>query len=199
MEIPALTSRSDKRTGTAASLTDAEAMSEIAQGRVSALATIYDRYHSCLYRFFANATGHAADVDDLVQTTFLSAAKAAASFDGRDSCRPWLLGIGAGALSRRRRTLARWGRVVREFSLSQLSLHADVERRILAKDGLDAVARALSKLSEKKRVVLLLADLEEVPCEEIARALGVPVGTVWTRLHYARRELQHELALEEHQ
>jgi len=88
---------------------------------------------------------------------------------------------------------------VREFSLSQLNLHADVERRILAKDGLDAVARALSKLSEKKRVVLLLADLEEVSCEEIAGALGIPVGTVWTRLHYARRELQQRLAAEERQ
>jgi len=47
--------------------------------------------------------------------------------------------------------------------------------------------------------VLLLADLEEVSCEEIASALGIPVGTVWTRLHYARRELQQQFAAEERQ
>jgi RNA polymerase sigma factor (sigma-70 family) len=177
-------------------LTDAQAMREIAAGRVSALAIIYDRYHACLYRFFSNATSYAADVDDLVQTTFLSAAKAASSFDGRESCRPWLLAIAAGTLFRRRRTLARWGRTLRDFALSQSDLHTATERRILAKDELNDVARALSTLSEKKRVVLLLAELEEMPCEEIARALDIPVGTVWTRLHHARRELQAQFERE---
>lgn len=174
-------------------LTDAQAMSEIAAGKVSALAIIYDRYHACLYRFFSNATSYAADVDDLVQSTFLSAAKAASSFDGRESCRPWLLAIAAGALFRRRRTLARWARTLRDFALSQTDPHTATERRIQAKDELNDVARALSSLSEKKRVVLLLAELEEMPCEEIARALDIPVGTVWTRLHHARRELQARL------
>ena len=171
-------------------LSDAEAMSEIAQGRVSALAVVYDRHHACLYRFFANATGHAADVDDLVHSTFLSAARAAGAFDGRENCRPWLLAIAAGALSRRRRTLARWGRALRDFTWSQAGLHAETERHILAKDALIDVSRALSGLSEKKRVVLFLAELEGMSCDEIARALDIPVGTVWTRLHHARRELQ---------
>jgi RNA polymerase sigma-70 factor (ECF subfamily) len=180
-----------------ASLSDAQALSEVAQGRVGALAVIYDRHRACLYRFFANATGYAADVEDLVHTTFFSAAKAAAQFDGRDSCKAWLLGIGASLLFRRRRTLARWGRALREFAINQEDVRADAERRILAKGDLNAVARALSGLSEKKRVVLLLADLEELPCEAIAKALDVPIGTVWTRLHHARRELREQLASEE--
>ncbi len=177
-------------------VTDAQAMSEIAAGRVGALAVIYDRYHASLYRFFSNATGYAADVDDLVQTTFLSAAKAAASFDGRESCRPWLLAIAAGTLSRRRRTLARWGRALHSFTVSQTGRHGEIERHIQAKAELNDVARALSALSEKKRVVLLLAELEEMSCEEIARALHIPVGTVWTRLHHARRELRAQFAEE---
>jgi RNA polymerase sigma factor (sigma-70 family) len=178
-------------------LSDAQAMQEIALGRVSALAVIYDRYHACLYRFFANATDHAGDVEDLVQSTFLSATKAAGAFDGRESCRPWLLAIAAGLLFRRRRTLARWSRALRDFALIQTGAQADAERRALAKDQLNATARALSKLSEKKRVVLLLADLEDLPCEEIARSLEVPLGTVWTRLHHARRELRMHLRSED--
>lgn len=181
----------------AGSMSDAQAMKEISLGRVSALAVIYDRYHPCLYRFFSNATNHAADVEDLVQCTFMAAAKAAGAFDGRESCRPWLLAIAAGVLFRRRRTLARWSRTLRAFALSQAGSHANDERRVLAKDQLDATARALSRLSEKKRVVLLLADLEDVPCAEIARSLGVPIGTVWTRLHHARSELRMHLRSED--
>jgi RNA polymerase sigma-70 factor (ECF subfamily) len=52
------------------------------------------------------------------------------------------------------------------------------------------VEKAVATLTEAKRVVLLLADLEGFTCEEIAAMLGIPVGTVWTRLHHARRELR---------
>ena len=171
-------------------ISDPQALAEIALGRVTALAVIYDRYHPCLYRFFANATGHGADVDDLVQNAFLAAARAAGSFDGRQSCRQWLLAIAAGTLFRRRRTFARWSRVLRDFASSQKDMYAEVERQVVAKDELKATARALSKISEKKRVVLLLSDLEDLSCAEIAETLGIPIGTVWTRLHHARRELR---------
>ena len=45
-------------------------------------------------------------------------------------------------------------------------------------------------MSAKKRETLLLAEVEELSCDEIAGALKIPIGTVWTRLHHARRELQ---------
>jgi len=178
-------------------LTDAEALRELALGRPAALAVIYDRHRACLYRFFANATGHAQDVEDLVQATFFAAAKSSASFDGREDCRGWLLGIGAALLFRRRRTLARWARILRQFATSQEGRRSHTEPQILARCELNAVSRALSGLTEKKRVVLLLADLEQLSCEEIAKALDIPIGTVWTRLHHARRELRDRLELSE--
>ena len=55
------------------------------------------------------------------------------------------------------------------------------------------VERALATLSEAKRVTLLLAEVEGLTCQEIADALAVPIGTVWTRLHAARRELRNTL------
>ena len=54
-------------------------------------------------------------------------------------------------------------------------------------------AVALRLISEPKRIALLMAEVEEMTCPEIAAALQIPVGTVWTRLHSARRELRDAL------
>jgi RNA polymerase sigma-70 factor (ECF subfamily) len=51
----------------------------------------------------------------------------------------------------------------------------------------------LKRLSETKRVTFLMAEVERFSCAEIAVAFGVPIGTVWTRLHAARRELREAL------
>jgi RNA polymerase sigma-70 factor (ECF subfamily) len=52
------------------------------------------------------------------------------------------------------------------------------------------VARALETLSEAKRVVVVLSEVEGFSCQEIADMMEIPVGTVWTRLHHARNELR---------
>ncbi len=179
--------------------TDAQALAEVAAGQVSSLAVIYDRHHASLYRFFSQATHYASDVDDLVQSAFLTAARAASSFDGRDDARPWLLGIAASVLYRRRRSLARWGRALHELTHREGGKASDPNRKLIARDELRAVARGLSQLSEKKRVALLLADVEGLACDAIATALGVPVGTVWTRIYHARTELHAFLAREGNQ
>ncbi len=57
--------------------------------------------------------------------------------------------------------------------------------------------RALERMSPKKREVIVLAVIEGLPGEEVARVLGVPVATVWTRLHHARRELTDAVFEEE--
>jgi RNA polymerase sigma-70 factor (ECF subfamily) len=53
---------------------------------------------------------------------------------------------------------------------------------------------ALARLTEEKRLVVLLVDREGVTGEEAARILGAPLNTIWTRLHYARAELRKALA-----
>jgi len=50
--------------------------------------------------------------------------------------------------------------------------------------------RALCRLTHKKREVFVMVVLEGMSCDEVARSLGIPVATVWTRLHHARRELR---------
>jgi RNA polymerase sigma-70 factor (ECF subfamily) len=165
---------------------DAELMRQLATGQLGALGELYDRYHAPLRSFISRATSDAHDVDDLVHATFLETAKCASRYDGRTSCRPWLIGIAAQLLRRRRHTLARFVTVLGALRASAPTA-SDPRAALQARPDLE---RALARLSEAKRVTILMAEVEGLSCEEIARALGIPIGTVWTRLHAARRELR---------
>jgi RNA polymerase sigma-70 factor (ECF subfamily) len=173
----------------AALASDPEIMRRLANGEIGALGELYDRHHGALRLFVARATSDAEDVDDLVHATFLAAAKAANRYDGRPSCRPWLVGIAVRLLRRRRRAFATLLAVVRAFHGAQ-PWTADPRAALLARNDL---TRALVRLSEGKRIVLLMAEVEGWSSPEIAAALGVPIGTVWSRLHAARRELREAL------
>jgi RNA polymerase sigma-70 factor (ECF subfamily) len=70
----------------------------------------------------------------------------------------------------------------------------DPRARIEARDSLHRVAEAMERMSPAKRVVVLMSEVEGLSCQEIADALGIAIGTVWGRLHEARRELQKALA-----
>jgi RNA polymerase sigma-70 factor (ECF subfamily) len=161
----------------------------LAAGEIGALGVLYDRYQAPLRGFLGRATADAEDVDDLVHATFLAAAKIAARYDGRASCGPWLLGIAAQLLRRRKRAFGRLFAVLASLGGVRAT---SVDPRP-AQQARDEVERALMRLSEAKRVAILLAEVEGLSCDEIARALRIPVGTVWTRLHAARRELRAAL------
>jgi RNA polymerase sigma-70 factor (ECF subfamily) len=170
--------------------TDPELLRALASGQLGALGELYDRYRGPLRAFVARATNDAHDVDDLVQATFLEAAKSAARYDGRASCRPWLVGIAAQLLRRRRKAFHHFVAVLSTLK-GTLQPSSDPQPAHEARTDLEA---ALARLTEVKRVTLLLAEVEGFSCEEIARAHGVPIGTVWTRLHASRRELRRTLA-----
>jgi RNA polymerase sigma factor (sigma-70 family) len=162
---------------------DVAALIRVAQGDVSALGEVFDRHAESVLRYVARVSG-SADAEDVVQATFLRAAKAAKTFDRRaESARPWLFGIASRIVLERRRAFARFTRAL--FTLGSSSP---------APASVDAVRtdveRALDRLSPAKRIVVILAEVEEYTCEEIALMLDVPVGTVWTRLHHARRQLR---------
>jgi RNA polymerase sigma-70 factor (ECF subfamily) len=172
-----------------AGVADADVLRRLANGDIGALGELYDRYHEAVRHFLARATSDADDVDDLVHATFLAAAKSAARYDGRPVCRPWLVGIAVRLLRRRRRSLGHFLAVL--SSLRGLQRGAS-DPRPAFQAHVD-VNRALAQISEPKRLALLLAEVEGLSCAEIATTLDVPIGTVWTRLHAARRELRRLL------
>jgi len=174
---------------------DAALMRRIAAGNLAALGILYDRYFDDVREFISRATARAADTDDLVHDLFLSLTELASTYDGRPSARPFLIGIAAQMVRRRAQRLARVYRLLQVF---RETIPRWVRRtpEDIAGDAeeLDLMDDVLSRLSEEKRLVLLMVEREGLSGEEVACALGIPVATVWTRLHYARAELRSALA-----
>ena len=163
---------------------DSEVLARVARGDMAALGCLYDRYAVEILRFVRRAS-FADDAEDIVQNTFLRAARIAGTFDpAAVSARPWLFAIAARLLQERKRS-------VRRFAAAMFGL-ANQRRTASSASGESSTdfERALATLSEPKRIVMVLAEVEGFTCEEIGLMLEVPVGTVWTRLHHARRELR---------
>ena len=167
-------------------------MRQLAQGQLGPLGDLYDCYQAPLRSFIARATRDAHDVDDLVHATFLAAAQSADRYDGRASCRPWLIGIAVQLLRRRRQTFARF---VEVLTLLKGTLQPAIDPRPPSRLAPSSNAR-LPGSAKPKRITLLMAEVEGLSCPEIAELLGVPIGTVWTRLHAARRELRQAMGLD---
>ncbi|MBI5532144.1 MAG: RNA polymerase sigma factor [Deltaproteobacteria bacterium] len=174
---------------------DEPVIRRLGSGDLDALGALYDRHAPALLRF-ARRSAPFDDAQDIVQTTFLRVSRIAARYDpARGSGRAWLYGVAAQVLRERRRSMARLTRM-----LARLGDAVSIPR---AEDtpgqGDDAVAvdQALDRLSEAKRVTFLLVEVEGFSCEEVSNVLGVPIGTVWTRLHHARRELRAVLGEEQ--
>jgi len=155
-----------------------------------AFGAIFDRHYSAVYRYLARrAPRHA---DDLASSTFVVAFERRRTFRVKSaSARPWLLGIATNLLHERAR------RERRELT-TVLTLGAQRFVNDRADTGFEdgqRLSTALADLSESQRDVLLLYAWEELSYEEISDALGVPLGTVRSRLARARAHLK--AALEE--
>ena len=163
---------------------DAQTLARMARGDIGALATLYDSYAPSLLRFTRSISSR-EDAEDLVQVTFLRAVQLASSFDERvASARPWLFAIAARLVRERRRSLRRYATALFSFAHHP---HAPTEN--VAAEHRD-LSRGLARLSDAKRMVLLLVEVEGFTCEEVAQMLAIPVGTVWTRLHHSRRDMR---------
>ncbi len=178
--------------------TDAALMERLRDGDLGALGVLFDRYHADVRRIVSRLGVPAGDVDDLVQLAFLDAMRSAAAYDGRASAKPWLSGIAVMIVRRHRRSVGRLLRRLSAWALEPAPESPDSpERAAELSDEAARAQRALAGLSDKKRQVFVLVTLEGLSGEEVARALGIPVATVWTRLHHARRELRASLSQEE--
>jgi RNA polymerase sigma-70 factor (ECF subfamily) len=170
---------------------DSELIQRIGAGDLAPLGVLYDRHHESVRQFIARATAGGSDTDDLTHNTFLTLPSIASRFDGRSSARPLLIGIAVQLMRRRRRNVMRWAQTLGSFMwTSAQERQLTPEAAASGAEALHGFDRALSRLSEEKRLVFLLVEREGRSGEEVASALGIPVSTVWTRLHYARAELR---------
>jgi RNA polymerase sigma-70 factor (ECF subfamily) len=171
--------------------TDAELLADIARENLSALGTLFDRHHRRVERVLLRTGLGAADVDDVVQQTFLEVPRIARTHDGRDNCAAWLCGIAIRLAARRRRSISRLVRALTSFSRE--ASHRDglhPEAIVSGREELAVFARALDELGRKKREAFVLVEVEGFSAEEAGRALGVNPATMRTRLFHARAELR---------
>lgn len=176
------------------SRSDAEIIAEIAAGHLDGLALLFDRYEQDARRLIARLGVAAGDVDDVIQCTFLAVTRASKTYDGRCSARAWLLGIAAMMVRRHRRSVSRaLHRATEWFSRTPPPEVETPEENLDATQARRRLERALETMSAKKRETFLLVTVEGLSGEEAAAALGIPVATVWTRLHHARQEIRKHL------
>ena len=148
-----------------------------------------------LWRAACAITGDHHDAEDLMQDTLLRAYRFVAGFDGRHP-RAWLLTIlrntHVNRHRRRRPGLLASGEIP-ESASADGPVCASVEDEAAGQGFDDRVEAALRELSPKLARVVALVDIAGLTYEEAAAALGVPEGTVMSRLHRARRQLRARL------
>jgi RNA polymerase sigma factor (sigma-70 family) len=181
---------------------DAEAIARsLAEGEAERFAVIFDRHFARVHRFFEWRVGRDA-ADDLAGEVFRVAFERRARYDlDRPDCLPWLYGIAANLLRQRQRS---WGResgaLARESAAASSAGRGgdaftdDVDARVDAARHATELVTLLGSLTDGEREVVLLAAWEELAYDELADALGIPLGTVRSRLHRGRRKLREQLA-----
>lgn len=152
-----------------------------------------------LYQFACWLTQDRAEAEDLVQETFMKGLKSFSSYKQGTNFRAWMY------------------RILRNtFLTSQAGLKADVslnseenaplepsssetpESALLARVDNEAIQAALKELSVSFREIILLCDFEEMSYQEISLSIGIPIGTVMSRLSRARRAMRSLLAARHH-
>ncbi len=172
-------------------MSDQALLAACGTGDASALGALFDRFHVAVYRFAGRLpmTDELAR-DDLVQATFLEVQRAAPSFRGTSSVKTWILGVAANiarhTLRGERRRRAHQAAYLERMPAAPELLDAQLERKQL----LARIAEALADLPRDQQIAFILCDLEQLPGVEVARVLELPEGTLWRRLHTARKAVR---------
>src|SRR5215831_6937031 len=175
-----------------ADLTDAVLWQRAAAGDTDAFGTIFERHATTVYNYCFRRTGDWAQAEELTAIVFLEAWRRRTQVVlERDDAIPWLLGVATNVLRNLRRSQRRHRAALERLPRERVDDFAgDVDERLDDERRMRAALRALEKLPRPDQDVLALCVWEELTYEEASLALGVPVGTVRSRLSRARGRLR---------
>ena len=170
--------------------TEAQLVAAVADGDRIALRTLYDRHAPWLALRLSRRCGDRDIVDDALQDTFVAVWRQAGRYDGRGEVGAWIWGI---AIRRMIDLLRR--RSPREIPLMERAREApSAEEQVLLGVEYGDLAGALNRLSPELRAVVQATVLDGLTTREAGRLLGIPAGTVKTRMMRARAQLREEFA-----
>jgi RNA polymerase sigma-70 factor (ECF subfamily) len=181
---------------------DTALVARVQTGEVAAFDELVRKYRARLYSVMYNLTGNREDAGDLTQDAFIKAFQSINRFRGKSAFYTWLYRIAVNHAM----TFLKKSRRRRFFSFENMSEEAGAneifeaiasktrtEKRILMEELQERLNESLQKLSEKHRTVVVLHEIEGLGHSEIAEITGSSIGTVRSRLHYAKNQLQADL------
>ncbi len=172
-------------------------------GDVAAFNRILALHEGMVFSLAARLLGDAEEARDVAQEVFLLVYRRLSRFEGRSSLKTWIYRIVVNQCHNRRRFWHRHGRDREQELDERLAAPADARKgewlaspyeQARSHERSAAVQKALLDLSFDQRSVLVLREVEGLSCEEVAAALGIPDGTVKSRLSRAREALRQRLS-----
>ncbi len=165
-----------------------------------ALGELLEQHRPLICRLARHTVGRDGEVEDVVQDVLVAIVTGIHRFRGDAKLTTWIAGIAVRTAMRhaqrsRRRgaALTPLGASVEEHSTA--SPRADDPAEVVeSNEFLDRLQAAIRTLPPRQRAAIVLRHIEGMPLQEIAEALGVPIGTVKSRLHHARRALRTLMA-----
>lgn len=181
---------------------DALIVAEVRAGNVAAFDQLVIKYRERIYAIIYNLTSNREDASDLTQDAFIRAFQSINRFGGQSSFFTWLYRIAVNGA----RTHLRKNRLRTFFSIEQaseeektpewlnlLAVEAGAEKEVFARDLRQRLNESFQKLSIKHRTVITLFEIDGLSHAEIAEIMECTEGTVRSRLHYAKLQLQADL------
>ncbi len=181
---------------------DSLIVQQVRAGNVAAFDQLVMKYRERIYAIVYNITSNREDASDLTQDAFIKAFQSINSFGGQSSFFTWLYRIAVNGA----RTHLRKNRLRTFFSIEQaseeektpewlntLAVEAGAEKEVFARDLRQRLNESFQKLSIKHRTVITLFEIDGLSHAEIAEVMECTEGTVRSRLHYAKLQLQADL------
>ena len=176
-------------------ISDAECVRLLQQGNTEIFATLVERHQKTIFNLLYRMLGDYDDAAEVSQEAFLSAYRSIKRFRGDASFSTWLYRIAVNHANTRRKSAALWQQRVAWMESMEPAGDGgpDPADALEQTEMRERVQAALNSLESDDATIILLRDLQDVPYEVVADMLNIPIGTVKSRLHRARRALKARL------
>lgn len=182
---------------------DADLVRGLKERRSKSYELLLERYQTAIYTYTCRLLGESAEAEDVTQDIFVKVFRKVGGFRGASTFKTWLYRIATNEASNRRRWYSRH----RWREINESALHGfgrDLAREVRSPgatpfdhvcelEGRETVRRALLEINPRFRPVVVLRDLEGFTYAEIASMLGIPLGTVKSRILRGREALKRQL------
>jgi RNA polymerase sigma factor (sigma-70 family) len=173
---------------------DEELIAAVARTEQDALRALYDRHATAMLRLIRRLTSNTSIAEEILQEAWLAVWQSAGAFRGDSSVRGWVLGVARRqAHNRLRKAQPQLVDIDEMDASAAVDARVDVEAHAIMSIAHDKIIAAIVALPDHLREVAVLALVEDLPYQDIATVVGVPLGTVKSRMSHVRTRLMSAL------